>query len=214
MSYHHPWVGWRGCAWFIAFALCASHASAAIISTGNADLSGWVYIDRNNDGVLAYADEENPELVLVGAAVELYQITNAGESLVATALTDGNGYYSFENIAAGSYSLRQVQPEGYVDGIDTLGEILTTSGQLTTQAVEIGQLALDAFEDITLASATMGISYNFGERGLMPGYVSKRYLLATATPMGFAERQVPEPSTLLMASLAVAGAWMVRRRCA
>ena len=49
--------------WIVCFYLIAvstSNVTAAHIP-GQARLGGWVYIDRNNDGVLAFANQPNPE---------------------------------------------------------------------------------------------------------------------------------------------------------
>lgn len=174
-------------------------------------LSGWVYIDRNNDGLLAFDDEPDPEWIIAGAEVQLFELSSSGESLVAITQTDEHGRYVFSNLAAGDYSLRQVQPVEFVDGLDTLGALTTFQGQPVSQGVDPGVVAADAFEGIRITDNVMGNYYNFGERGLLPEYVSKRYLFGTAPPMQPAQR-VPEPSAVVMALLAGWGGLMNSRR--
>ena len=47
-------------------ALAASNAPAAHIA-GLSQLGGFVYIDRNNDGQIAYVNDPNPEYAIGGA---------------------------------------------------------------------------------------------------------------------------------------------------
>jgi hypothetical protein len=64
-----------------------------------------------------------------------------------TVTTDANGHYRFEGLKSGFYSVFQIHPEGYVDGIDTVG---TTSGLAINPGVtgiEISTLAVDPQND-------------------------------------------------------------------
>ncbi len=72
-------------------------------------LSGTVYEDDDNDGVL-----DAGESGIAGVTLELYQ----GMTLVDTTTTDANGNYTFTNVAAGTYEIREVQPSTYLDGTD------------------------------------------------------------------------------------------------
>src|ERR1051326_8901733 len=89
--------------------LSASNATAAHIP-GTSQLGGWVYVDRNNDGQLAFATDPNPEFAIPNVTVSLFSIVNNIETLVATLQTNDHGRYLFENIAPGTYALRETQP--------------------------------------------------------------------------------------------------------
>lgn len=211
MFLHRFGVWWRACAWLVAIAMSAAYATAAAsTSSGSSMLSGWVYIDRNNDGQLAFDNEPDPEWIIAGMEVELYENTSAGETLMGVALTDEHGRYVFSGLAAGDYTLRQVQPFGFFDGLDTLGTLTTYQGQ-PVSGVDPGVVADDAFENIQITDNVMGNYYNFGERGLLPEYVSKRYLLGTAPPMVPAQ-SIPEPMARMLALLAIGGAWVLNHR--
>ncbi len=73
-------------------------------------LSGTVYEDDNNNGVLDAGESGIAEVTL-----ELYQ----GGMLVDTTTTDANGNYTFTNVAEGSYEIREIQPPTYLDGMDS-----------------------------------------------------------------------------------------------
>jgi hypothetical protein len=181
-------------------ATIASNSSAALIS--NVQLGGWVYVDRNNDGHLAFSNEPNPEFVIGGVSVSLYSKVNNIETLVSTLQTDNFGRYLFQDLIPGTYVLRETQPIEFVDGIDTLGVLQSLNGQPIPPAASAGTAGNNFFTDIVLPANVGGEFYNFGELGLAPGYVSKRQLLTSAPPPPMT--QVPEPSTLLFL-LAAAG---------
>jgi hypothetical protein len=199
-------------------ALLWSSAAAVAVAAPNAGLSqlgGWVYVDRNNDGALAFSTDPNPEFAISEAFVNLYSVTGGIESLVATMQTNDFGRYLFENIAPGTYTLRQTQPIEYVDGRDTLGILVGYNGQPIPGAASRGAADENAFLNIVLTSDVGGEYYNFGERGLAPGYVSKRELFATpppnTPPPPPPEGGIPEPNSLLIALLGVAAVTISRR---
>ena len=77
-------------------------------------------------------------------------------NLVAETTTDENGKYVFEGLPPGKYSLRQIQPDSYLDGLDSAG---TVDGEHRGRAINPGDLMLD----ITLGWGETGEEYNFGE---------------------------------------------------
>jgi hypothetical protein len=172
-------------------------------------LGGWVYIDRNNDGVLAFANDPNPEYAIGGVSISLFSKAGNVETLVGTQQTDPNGRYFFENINPGTYVLRQAQPVEFVDGIDTLGVLQSLNGSPIPPAASAGVMSNNMFSDIVLTPDVGGEFYNFGERGLAAGYASKRFLLASAPPL---PPPVPEPVSLLLPAAAIAGAGLLSRR--
>ncbi len=69
-------------------------------------ISGTVFNDVNGDGVINTGETGIP-----GVTVEL--LTPDG-AVIATTATGGNGSYSFTDIPAGAYIVRETDPEGYV----------------------------------------------------------------------------------------------------
>jgi hypothetical protein len=185
----------------------ASNATAQPASTSS-QLGGWVYIDRNNDGHLAFSDEPNPEFVIGGVSISLYSVDNNVETLVSTLATDDYGRYLFANIAPGTYDLKEAQPIEYVDGIDTLGVLQSLDGQPIPPTASPGVATNDAFSNIVLTANVGGEFYNFGERGLAAGYASKRNLLASAPPLNTAS---PEPMSGMLALIAACGSGLLYR---
>jgi len=118
-----------------------------------ATLSGFVYLDANNDGIF-----EKHESPISGVAVNLTGTDNLGDSVNISTTTAGNGAYRFTNLRPGTYTLSETQPAGYVNGKDTIGTQGGTTGN--------GQ-----FSDIVLAAGVDGASNDFGEirNGVPPG---------------------------------------------
>ncbi len=189
--------------------LAAALASmdSATHAQGTSQLGGWVYIDRNNDGELAFGDSENPEYVIGDVSISLYSKANNLETLVSTQLTDPYGRYLFQSLSPGTYVLRQTQPVEFVDGKDTLGHLISLNGQPIPPTDSPGTATDNAFLNIVLSSFVGGDFYNFGERGLKAGYASKRFLLASTPPPNTA---IPEPSTALLTLGAIGAATSYR----
>ncbi len=105
-------------------------------------ISGFVYADRNNDGV-----RDAGESPIAGTTVAL---KNALGAVVATTTTGTNGAYSFLNLAPGTYVVVETQPAAHSDGKDTPGTNGATNPSNDTHAV-------------TLASGESSANNNFGE---------------------------------------------------
>lgn len=109
-------------------------------------LSGYVYKDGDNDG-----RKDSGERGIEGVKILLTGTDVLGRVINRWVYTDCNGYYEFEDLYAGTYTISEVDPSGYADGKDTLG----TLG---------GTLSNDKFKDIKVGFCDVGLNYNFGER--------------------------------------------------
>lgn len=195
----------------LCFTLSLSHT----VANASSILSGWVFLDRFNDGVLAFANEPEPDFVIPNVEVKLFQLVGQQEVEVASALTNEEGFYSFPGLSAGTYALRQIQPVQYVDGLDSLGTLRSLVAASLPDNAYAGNVSNNAFTDIVLPDNVAGEKYNFGELGLMPGYVSKRYLLASAPPLPETDGNiVPEPTSIVLGLGAVGVGLISRRRVA
>ncbi len=137
-------------------------------------LSGYAYIDVNNNGV-----KEAVETPLCGIIMTLSGVSSTGAAVNMTATTDARGYYEFTQLAPGTYKIRQTQPEFLIDGIVSGGALgtATAANELT----------------VVLAQNVNGQNLNFGERGRKAAYISifdfcastpRDSVLATANPAG------------------------------
>lgn len=111
-----------------------------------ASISGYVYHDLDDDG-----NFEQGEPPIAGTRIELFDING---QKVAETITDGSGYYSFQNLYAGTYRIVETQPTGFTDGKDSLG---------TIAGVATGVVGNDQFASIAILGAQTGVNYNFGE---------------------------------------------------
>jgi hypothetical protein len=199
----------RGPAIFAAcFVATCTTIAVAQPNPGLSQLGGYVYIDRNNDGILAFSNQANPEFAIPDVSISLFSKVNNVETLVSSVFSDANGRYLFPNINPGTYVLRQTQPVEYVDGIDTLGILQAFNGGVIAPPASPGTAGDNFFTDIVLTPNVGGEFYNFGERGLTSAFVSKRLLFASAPPL---PPVVPEPGVVGLFAAAVGLFWSGRR---
>jgi SdrD B-like domain len=79
-----------------------------------ASLGDRVWRDDDGDGV-----QDSGEVGLAGVTVELRDAT--GATVIATVVSDSNGFYEFENLAAGTYVVTAIQPASHVPTFDVDG---------------------------------------------------------------------------------------------
>ena len=119
-----------------------------------AGLSGFVYIDVNNNGQIDLGEQG-----IAGATVKLTGTDDLGRPVSLTAQTNADGAYAFNTLRQGTYLITEEQPANYLDGKDTVGSLGGTVGN-------------DVFSQISLPAGADGLNYNFGE------------LLQQGTPIG------------------------------
>ena len=119
-----------------------------------ASISGHVFHDLSNDGRRDPGEAPIPETRI--------SLVDAQGRVVATRKTDAGGRYEFLGLQPGQYTIREQQPAGYLDGIDSLG---TVRGKTTGR-----HDGLDSFTSIQLNQGDVGVDYDFGE--LRPSSIS------------------------------------------
>jgi fimbrial isopeptide formation D2 family protein/uncharacterized repeat protein (TIGR01451 family) len=112
-------------------------------------LSGYVYVDSDNDGVF-----DAGESGIGGVTITLTGVDANGNAVTRTTLTQADGSYRFENLLTGTYTISETQPPIYSDGSDSVGTIGGTP---------VGSLSNDVIDTIALPAGADGINYNFGE---------------------------------------------------
>ncbi len=107
-------------------------------------LSGHVWYDVNNDGV---RDPSEPPIPGTTIILE-------GPGGPATQQTDGNGFYAFTNLQPGTYTVKENQPTGYLDGKDNPG---------TKGGTVVEDPAQDQIQAISLQAGDNSQNNDFGE---------------------------------------------------
>jgi serine-aspartate repeat-containing protein C/D/E len=116
-----------------------------------ARLAGFVFCDNNNDGV-----RDPQERGIAGVEIRLTSMTTiTGKSISRTLRTNPDGSYAFLALPPGVYTVAEVQPAGYLDGIDSVGFVGDEARGTILTNDEVTQIALDGDDS--------GVEYNFGE---------------------------------------------------
>ena len=148
----------------------ATDAISLAVTSATGRISGFVYIDADNDG-LRVTPSGQSHLAMQSVVVRLFLSDGQGNwTQVSTVSSGADGSYSFDNLSPGLYQVREVQPAGFLDGKDSAG---TVGGAVR------GTVSQDTIQ-IQLGANENAVEFNFGERGLMPGSISLRNLLASA----------------------------------
>nr|WP_246109755.1 SdrD B-like domain-containing protein [Roseimaritima multifibrata] len=106
-------------------------------------LGGFVYVDSNENCVF-----ESDEKPLGGVEVQL--LNEAGEIIERTT-TAADGSYRFENLRPGEYSVRELQPVGYFQG----GQVVGDGGGIVLGQDHLGKISIGPGERLS--------QYNFCE---------------------------------------------------
>jgi SdrD B-like domain len=111
-----------------------------------ADVSGVVYNDANDNGVL-----DNNEAGVGNVAVTLTGTNDLGQQVSQTQTTGSNGSYDFSGLRPGTYTVaRGTAPAGYLDGKASVG----TPGD--------GQVNGDSIANISVPSGASAPNNDFG----------------------------------------------------
>jgi hypothetical protein len=121
-------------------------------------ISGYVYDScASPDGLRSPSEPGIP-----GVLLTLTGVTAGGLPVgPLTTTTDANGFYRFDGLRAGTYTVTETQPAGWLDGLETRGNVTALPGSLGTDAISqivVGGSVLEAVEN------------NFGE--LKPSLIS------------------------------------------
>lgn len=136
-----------------------------IIDIPPASLSGFVYVDLNDNGI-----KDANETGLGGVTV----VAEHSSGYSKAVLTKDDGSYFIDELIAGSYTLTEIQPGFFSDGRDTRFGV---------------QAALnDKFTGISLSPSELEAGYNFGERGVraefISAFINRRAFFASAIVTG------------------------------
>jgi hypothetical protein len=102
------------------FGAAAPAAVAASGPLGTGAISGRVFFDANGDGLIGSAPAEQ------GVAAVTLQLLGATPTI--TTATDASGVYTFSGLAAGSYTVAELPPAGYVTTTTTSKPVSVGAG--------------------------------------------------------------------------------------
>jgi len=128
-------------------------------------ISGFVWSDGNGNG-----QRDDGEMPIMGVMIRLSGTNNQNQEVNRETTTDENGAYAFTDLAGGTYTVTEVQPRAFNDGVETLG---TVAGGVRGTSDE------NVFRDIELGAGQTAADYNFGEAGPSVDFVSLRFFLAS-----------------------------------
>lgn len=118
-------------------------------------VSGYVYMNcPDNDGIRKPDDKG-----IADATVTLTGTNDLGPIAPISRKTDANGFYEFPNLRAGTYTVTEIQPEGFLDGKETRGNVVPIPGSVGT----------DMIDQIAIGNGVSATQNNFGE--LIPGSI-------------------------------------------
>jgi hypothetical protein len=151
----------------------SNEISGIVVGAGAADAGGYLFAEIRPSAVLGLVWEDFNddgqvnfgEKAIAGVTVELTGTDDRGNAVSVSTLSDSDGIYSVGLLRPGIYSVRQVQPDGFVDGRDALG---TVNGDPSGDAS-----MNDLFSAVVLPGPdSVAEDYNFGERPVASGGVS------------------------------------------
>ena len=140
------------------------HTVSVSDDTRTGQITGRVWVDADNDG-----DLDLGEVTIQSVEIRLSGTTPGGEVVERQTTTDENGFYHFDDLPAGIYSISQTQPDEFVDGQDVPGVV---SGALSGVAGD------DEFREVTLEPSQVASGFHFGERGFTASQVTRFRFLA------------------------------------
>ncbi|MBK8833582.1 MAG: hypothetical protein IPO29_01550 [Anaerolineae bacterium] len=143
-----------------------------------ASVSGLVYFDIDGSGLLNGVE---PTLQL--AQITLRGLDDRSQTVSVTQISNPSGQFAFGGLRPGVYTLTEVTPPGYTDGIDQFG---SAGGTLVPS---------DTIAAIVLAPGASASGYLFGEQlNGISGYV---YADANANGVRNGENGIPQVTLIL-----------------
>jgi hypothetical protein len=157
-----------------------------------ASIGDRVWEDKNGNG-----QQDNGENGIPGATVKLYTcVNNAPDVFVAQTTTDGNGNYSFANLAPGDYIVEFITPNGFErtqanvggdasdsDNVGGLSGCYTLSPGETENTVDAGFYRPAALGDRVWLDSNANGQQDAGENGV-PNVTVELYKCVNNQPSG------------------------------
>ncbi|MGC8639402.1 MAG: SdrD B-like domain-containing protein [Isosphaeraceae bacterium] len=123
--------------------LSATGYNFALLHPGS--LSGYVYYDENQNGVM-----DAPDYGIAHVTVTLEGTNDLAQSVQMTTVTNDDGFYSFGGLRPGTYEIIRTHPAIFIDYQNNVGSLGGIAGK-------------DSISGISLPACGQGINYDFGE---------------------------------------------------
>jgi hypothetical protein len=123
--------------------------SATVTINRSATLSGFVYVDLNDNG---HKDDGEP--VFSNATATLFRKVHGAWRKQAVTTTDSAGFYKFSDLAMGTYKIVEGPPTGWRNGKNSVG---------TVDGKPHGQTGGNTITHIVLTWGNAGINYDFAK---------------------------------------------------
>jgi uncharacterized repeat protein (TIGR01451 family) len=141
------------------------YADEAVVRTVSGSISGFVYVDANNDAI-----KDTSEVAINNVTVTLAGTDAYGTTVNRTTTTGPTGRYEFLGVVSSNatgYTITETQPAGFIQGlINAVGTVNSTAvGTNTVQDVFSAVVITNNLGSLTPA---ISINYNFGERSGSP----------------------------------------------
>jgi hypothetical protein len=134
--------------YFITDSNCGLVGSANVtITRAPASVSGFVYVDLNNNGI-----KDPGEAGVPNVRITLFKLVGSTYVQQTSMLTNSAGFYQFSNLPPGTYKVVETEPTNFLQGKKTVG---------TVNGVKDGVDPTRAIAAIVLNPGNNGINYNF-----------------------------------------------------
>ncbi len=128
-------------------------------------IGDYTWIDANKNGI-----QDDGEQPIAGVVVILF---DADGTEITRTTTDASGYYHFDNLEAGDYSLQFGDVDGYTRTLATQGTDTTVDSNADQTTGRTAVVHLDKGADnVTASKASDGVNAPYINRTIDAGYVS------------------------------------------
>jgi hypothetical protein len=181
-------------------------AVSSLVDTGGGvgTLSGFVYVDTNQNHIMDAAD-----WAIADAKVSL---ALSGSGGVLTELyTQKDGSYNFSGLSAGAYTITMLTVCSQPGQDNGAARTILNKDGIPISVGTAGTVGQDTYSNVVLADGYSGIHFNFAENAYPIEVMSKRMILNTDPGVTHTTDivPVPEPSSFVLLTIAglLLGVW-------
>jgi cyclophilin family peptidyl-prolyl cis-trans isomerase len=129
-------------------------------------VTGVAFVDSNQNGT-----RDPQEFVIPGITMTLSGTTSQGSQVSATAATDANGAFTFQNVQPGTYQLNANTPIFFAPGPVSFSDLSRQDG-------------INVLSGLSVIGG-QSVTENAGFNGLAPAFISGRMFLSSTTAADF-----------------------------